>query len=63
MTRTAVFGYVEQVDGQVIPLSPLALAVGPAAMWSWLVLVPVQGLLGRSATRARRAALTRRARG
>ncbi|KYK15374.1 TMEM175 family protein [Streptomyces rochei] len=42
---------------------PLALAVGPAAMWSWLVLVPVQGLLGRSATRARRAALTRRARG
>ncbi|MFJ7040536.1 TMEM175 family protein [Streptomyces rochei] len=42
---------------------PLALAVGPAAMWSWLVLIPVQGLLGRSATRARRAALTRRARG
>ncbi|MFC8817436.1 TMEM175 family protein [Streptomyces rochei] len=42
---------------------PLALAVGPAAMWGWLVLVPVQGLLGRSATRARRAALTRRARG
>ncbi|MFF9266348.1 TMEM175 family protein [Streptomyces rochei] len=42
---------------------PLALAVGPAAMWSWLVLVPVRGLLGRSATRARRAALTRRARG
>lgn len=42
---------------------PLALAVGPAAMWSWLVLVPVQGLLGRSATRARRDALTRRARG
>ncbi|RSS23085.1 hypothetical protein EF916_31400 [Streptomyces sp. WAC08452] len=42
---------------------PLALAVGPAAMWSWLVLVPVQGLLGRSATRARRDVLTRRARG
>lgn len=67
MTRTAVFGYVEQVDGQVITLSPLGLAVGPAAMWSRLVLVlvlvPVRGLLGRSATRARRAALTRRARG
>ncbi|GGY85024.1 hypothetical protein GCM10010385_38890 [Streptomyces geysiriensis] len=63
MTRTAAFGYVEQVDGQVITLSPLALAVGPAAMWSRLVLVPVRGLLGRSATRARRAALTRRARG
>ncbi|MFI2545055.1 hypothetical protein ACH5AJ_19820 [Streptomyces rochei] len=59
MTRTAAFGYVQQVDGQVITLSLLA----PAAMWSWLVLVPVQGLLGRSATRARRAALTRRARG
>ncbi|NUV93841.1 TMEM175 family protein [Streptomyces sp. KAI 90] len=42
---------------------PLALVVGPAAMWSWLVLVPVQGLLGRSATRARRDVLTRRARG
>ncbi|MBX4176041.1 hypothetical protein [Streptomyces geysiriensis] len=59
MTRTAAFGYVQQVDGQVITLSLLA----PAAMWSWLVLVPVRGLLGRSATRARRAALTRRARG
>ncbi|TDT42767.1 putative membrane protein [Streptomyces sp. BK208] len=41
---------------------PLALAVGPAAMWSWLVLVPVKGLLGRWVTRARRGAVSRAAR-
>ncbi|GHA93932.1 DUF1211 domain-containing protein [Streptomyces sp. R1] len=41
---------------------PLALAVGPAAMWSWLVLVPVKALLGRWAMRARRRAVTRPAR-
>ncbi|MFJ6071392.1 TMEM175 family protein [Streptomyces sp. NPDC093065] len=39
---------------------PLALAIGPAAMWSWLVLVPVKGLLGRWATRARRRAAVSR---
>ncbi|MEU9592105.1 TMEM175 family protein [Streptomyces sp. NPDC048219] len=43
---------------------PLALAVGPAAMWGWLVLVPVKSLLGRWARGPRRAhAVTRRSRG
>ncbi|WKX17313.1 TMEM175 family protein [Streptomyces sp. HUAS CX7] len=37
---------------------PLALVIGPAAMWSWLVLVPVKTLLGRWAMRARRCAVT-----
>ncbi|MGV9279735.1 TMEM175 family protein [Streptomyces sp. NPDC003730] len=41
---------------------PLALAIGPAAMWSWLVLVPVKGLLGRWVTRARRGAVSGAAR-
>ncbi|MET9281990.1 TMEM175 family protein [Streptomyces anthocyanicus] len=41
---------------------PLALAVGPAALWSRLVLVPVQALPGRWETRARRGAVTRAAR-
>ncbi|AIJ11884.1 hypothetical protein ACQ9AR_29965 [Streptomyces lividans] len=41
---------------------PLALAVGPAALWSRLVLVPVQALPGRWAMRARRGAVTRAAR-
>ncbi|WP_326647358.1 hypothetical protein [Streptomyces anthocyanicus] len=41
---------------------PLALAVGPAALWSRLVLVPVHALPGRWAMRARRGAVTRAAR-
>ncbi|MDX3347382.1 hypothetical protein PV368_18360 [Streptomyces sp. ME02-6979A] len=41
---------------------PLVLAVGPAALWSRLVLVPVQALPGRWAMRARRGAVTRAAR-
>jgi hypothetical protein len=32
---------------------PLALLVGPAAMWWWLVLVPVKVWLGRRAGAAR----------
>ncbi|MFC7892260.1 hypothetical protein [Streptomyces sp. NPDC057381] len=38
---------------------PLALAVGPAAMWSRLVPASVRGLLRWWAMRARRDALTR----
>ncbi|EGX57312.1 hypothetical protein SZN_23496 [Streptomyces zinciresistens K42] len=33
---------------------PLALAVGSAAMWSWLAMAPVKVVLGRRADRARR---------
>ncbi|MFD5285866.1 TMEM175 family protein [Streptomyces rubrogriseus] len=58
-----LFGLDMAATTVVFALSvPLALAVGPAAMWSWLVLVPVQGLLGRWAMRARRGAVNRAAR-
>ncbi|MFE5398726.1 TMEM175 family protein [Streptomyces sp. NPDC056568] len=33
---------------------PLALAIGPVAMWGWLVLVPVKVVLGRWANASRR---------
>ena len=39
---------------------PLALAIGPAAMWSWLVLPPVKVVIGRWAVRARRPPAVRR---
>ncbi|MEU0227148.1 hypothetical protein ABZ177_22710 [Streptomyces sp. NPDC006284] len=34
--------------------TPLALTIGPVAMWGWLVLVPVEVLLGRWANAPRR---------
>lgn len=40
---------------------PLALAIGPAAMWGWLVLLPLKVLIGRWAVRTSRNAALRRA--
>ncbi len=40
---------------------PLALAIGPAAMWGWLVLLPLKVLIGRWAVRTSRNAPLRRA--
>ncbi|WML83718.1 TMEM175 family protein [Streptomyces sp. VNUA74] len=40
---------------------PLALAIGPAAMWGWLVLLPLKVVTGRWAVRTSRNAALRRA--
>lgn len=39
---------------------PLALAIGPAAMWGWLVLLPLKVLIGRWAVRTSRNSALRR---